>query len=80
MVGATKTEANQALSSLLTISTQRQDPRTSNETELKANSVLAKFVSKRDGEDAHNLLLLLSSSQEQERTHNSLKIWRLGFL
>ena len=43
LVEAAKTKANQVLGSHLSISTQRQDLRTSKETKLKSNSVLAKF-------------------------------------
>ena len=43
LVRVVKTKANQVLGSPLTVSTRRRDPRTSKETNLKSNSVLAKF-------------------------------------
>ena len=67
LVGAAKTEANQVLGSRITISTRRRDPRTSKETKLKSNGVLAKFGLNEGEEESLNLLLLLGSSQGQER-------------
>ena len=72
LVGASKIEANQVLDSHLKVSTRGQDPRTSKETELKTSSVLAKLGSMRDEDDALNLLLLLGSSQEQEKILTTL--------
>ena len=43
LVKETKTEVNQVLGLPLTLSTQRRESRTSKQTELKSNSVLAKF-------------------------------------
>ena len=75
---------NQVPGLSLTVFTQRQDPKTSKEMELRASLVLAKVGLNEGGRESNLTLTNLSSSclffsRTRENSLEHLLVWRLEF-